>query len=87
MSSALPTVAFDTPVSREYLGDLGLCAAPGSVDELAAAILSLLSDPAAARERGQRLRQRVIACYTWAQIGERIAEVYEKVCPPSAGVL
>ncbi|MBN1640438.1 MAG: glycosyltransferase family 4 protein [Anaerolineae bacterium] len=87
MSIGLPVVAFDTPVSREYLGDLGLCAPAGNVDGLAAAILSLLSDPAGARERGRLLRERVIERYTWAQIGERITEVYQKVCSPSAGVL
>ncbi len=29
MAMGLPTVAFDTPVSREYLGDLGIYATPG----------------------------------------------------------
>ena len=35
MAVALPTVAFDTPVAREYLGPDGLFAAPGDVESLA----------------------------------------------------
>jgi glycosyltransferase involved in cell wall biosynthesis len=87
MSTGLPIVAFDTPVSQEYLGELGLCAEPGSVEELAQNILTLLADPEAARQRGRKLRERVIDHYTWAQGGERITEVYKVVCPRPRGVL
>jgi glycosyltransferase involved in cell wall biosynthesis len=87
MSTALPIVAFDTPVSREYLGDLGLCAEPGSVEGLADNILSLLADPHAANKRGQALRKRVLDRYTWTQGGQRITEIYQKVCPHPQGVL
>ena len=31
MAMALPVVAFDTPVSQEYLGEWGMCAEPGRV--------------------------------------------------------
>jgi glycosyltransferase involved in cell wall biosynthesis len=87
MSTGLPIVAFDTPVSQEYLGELGLCAEPGSVEGLAQNILALLADPDQARQRGQKLRARVIENYTWAQGGARIAQVYERVCPRPKGVL
>jgi glycosyltransferase involved in cell wall biosynthesis len=85
MATALPVVAFDTPVSREYLGEWGLCAEPGSVEGLADNILALLQDPEEARLRGQRLRERVLERYTWSQGGDRITEIYQKVCsrPPS----
>jgi glycosyltransferase involved in cell wall biosynthesis len=87
MSTGLPIVAFDTPVSREYLADLGLCAEPGSVEGLADCILTLLADPQDAHRRGQALRKRVIDRYTWTQGGQRITEIYEKVCPRPHGVL
>jgi glycosyltransferase involved in cell wall biosynthesis len=87
MSTALPVVSFDTPVSQEYLGELGMCAEPGSVEGLAADILALLADPDAARERGRMLRARVIENYTWAQGGQRITQVYQKVCPRPSSVL
>jgi glycosyltransferase involved in cell wall biosynthesis len=87
MSTALPIVAFDTPVSREYMRDLGMCAEPGSVEGLAQDILTLLADPEAARARGQKLRERAIEHYTWVQGAERIAEVYQKVCPHPKGIV
>ena len=87
MATALPVVAFDTPVSREYLGEWGLCAAPGSVEGLARNILTLLDDPHEARRRGEQLRRRVLERYTWAQGGERIVKVYREVCPHPRNVL
>ena len=38
MAAGLPVVAFDTPVHREYLGDLGIYAPAGDAAGLAAAI-------------------------------------------------
>ena len=87
MAMGLPVVAFDTPVSREYLGQWGLCAEPGSVEGLARDILALVEQPEEARRRGQRLRERVLERYTWAQGGRRITEVYQKVCPRPRTVL
>lgn len=87
MSTGLPIVSFDTPVSREYLAELGMCAEPGSVEGLAEQILELLSDPEEARTRGRKLRARVIEGYTWAQGGERITRIYQKVCPHPKGVI
>ena len=87
MSTALPVVAFDTPVSREYLGELGLCAEPGSVEGLAENILALLRAPEQACWRGRQLRQRVLERHTWTQGGQRIADVYRKVCPRPRSML
>jgi glycosyltransferase involved in cell wall biosynthesis len=87
MAMALPVVAFDTPVSREYLGEWGLCAEPGSVEGLAHNILTLLEDREEARRRGQGLRERVLERYTWAQGGRRITDVYRSVCPRPGSVL
>jgi glycosyltransferase involved in cell wall biosynthesis len=87
MATALPIVAFDTPVSREYMCDLGMCAEPGSVEGLTQNILALLADPEDARARGQTMRERVQQSYSWIQGGERITEVYQKVCPHPRGIV
>lgn len=87
MSTALPVVAFDTPVSREYLDEEGMCAPPGDVEALAENILALLRSPEEARERGQRLRARVQERYTWAQGGQRITKIYDRVCSRRGSVL
>ncbi len=77
MASGLPVVAFDNPVSREYLGADGVFAPPGDVKALAAAIDSLLCDPIRARELGRRLRARAIENYSWDLAALKIQEVYE----------
>jgi glycosyltransferase involved in cell wall biosynthesis len=79
MAMALPIAAFDTPVHREYLGDLGVYAPPGDATALAGALTALLSDPLDAARRGQALRQRTIDRYTWTHAAETIGGVYEQL--------
>ncbi len=79
MAMALPTAAFDTPVSREYLGEDGVYAPRGNVDGFAAAMRQLLDNPDQATARGRRLRQRAIAKYSWDEAGQRLVEIYERV--------
>ena len=78
MSMALPTVAFDTPVSREYLGDLGLYATECSAAALAAALGQILDMSEAERAAlGEKLRQRAITVYSWERAGEQLVAVYQ----------
>jgi glycosyltransferase involved in cell wall biosynthesis len=85
----LPTVAFDTPVAREYLGRDGLLAVRGDVDSLAQQLVNSLFPPAdsphAMREVGQRLRQRAIQQYDWQQAGALIVETYRELPGRKAG--
>ena len=76
MACALPTVAFDTPPSREILGDLGVYAPRGDVQALAAGIASLLAEPEAARRRGQALRRRVEKHFSWHNTACRLLAAY-----------
>jgi glycosyltransferase involved in cell wall biosynthesis len=80
MAMALPTVAFNTPVSREYMGEDGIYAERGNAHALAEALTWLLSEDVPRRELGHRLRQRVIANFSWQQACQRIVEIYDKVC-------
>jgi glycosyltransferase involved in cell wall biosynthesis len=77
MATGLPIVAFDVPVSREYLGDLGVYARPGDADALAEAICSLLSDENKMGELGQTLRERAKHNYSWEAAGKEIVDIYE----------
>lgn len=79
MAAGLPVAAFDTPVHREYLGELGYYAVPGDARSLAAAIRAALGNPVEARERGRALRRRVEGCFTWERAAEQIEGVYEGV--------
>ncbi len=78
MSMALPTVAFDTPVSREYLGDWGLYAPERTASALATTLgrtLTMSLDERGAL--GQRLRERVMVLFSWERTGEQMVAVYQ----------
>lgn len=81
MASARPVVAFDTPVQREYLGDLGFYAPPADVAALAQAITEALNDLPAAQARGAALRVRAMQHYTWSHAAAAIEGIYEGVMP------
>jgi glycosyltransferase involved in cell wall biosynthesis len=80
MALALPTVAFDTPVSREYLGDWGVYAEKGNPVALAEALDSVLADAERAAVLGAGLRQRAVEKYSWEQAGRQIMEIYDSLC-------
>jgi glycosyltransferase involved in cell wall biosynthesis len=79
MALGLPTVAFDIPVMREYLGDWGVYAPLGNARAFANQIQTLLDNPARAREIGEALRARAIKNFSWERAGHAIERVYEKV--------
>ena len=86
MATALPTVAFDTPVAREYLGQDGLLAPRGDVAGLAERLsAALFPDPTnapAIAACGERLRRRVIPHYNWDQAGRMIVAAYDSLHRP-----
>jgi glycosyltransferase involved in cell wall biosynthesis len=77
MACALPTVAFDTPPSREILGDLGVYAPRGDVAALAEAIVGLLENREESRALGSRLRQRVIEEFSWENTARQLLRAYD----------
>jgi glycosyltransferase involved in cell wall biosynthesis len=80
MSMGLPTVAFDTPVSREYMGPLGVYAGQdGDPAALADAIASLLDDPTGRADLGKKLRARVAEHFSWEHAGRELSDIYRDV--------
>jgi glycosyltransferase involved in cell wall biosynthesis len=78
MAMALPTVAFNTPVSREFLGDGGIYATEISSPALAAALNRALDLSTEERSRlGRYLRQRVLGHFSWQRTGEQIEAIYQ----------
>jgi glycosyltransferase involved in cell wall biosynthesis len=77
MACSLPTVAFETPPSREILGDLGVYAPRGDVTALSDAIADLLEDPDHARALGVQLRQRVMEHFSWRRTARNLLEAYD----------
>ena len=83
MATALPTVAFDTPVAREYLGPDGLLAVRGDVESLASKLTATLFPPAENPtiyiNAGIRLRQRAIQHFEWQQAAHSIVDTYNQL--------
>ncbi|MBI3943842.1 MAG: glycosyltransferase family 4 protein [Chloroflexi bacterium] len=79
MAMGLPVVAFNTPVSREYLREDGVYATPGNSRELAQAIALLHHNPHLATNISQHLRQRAIEDYSWHQAAAHIFNAYGAV--------
>ena len=83
MAVALPTVAFDTPVAREYLGPDGLFAAPGDVESLARRLCDALGLASGTtkplQSRGQHLRQRAVQHFNWDVAGWQIVNTYRRL--------
>lgn len=80
MAMGLPTVAFDTSVSHEFLGENGVYAETGDPESLAAAIAGVLDRPEEARARARALRARAERDYTWEDAGRHIVQIYGRVC-------
>lgn len=80
MAMELPTVAFDTPVSREYLGSLGVYATPaGDPSALADGIQTLVENPELRRALGRELRQRAARHFSWDRAGRRLVGIYRSL--------
>ncbi|GIW06925.1 MAG: hypothetical protein KatS3mg060_1730 [Dehalococcoidia bacterium] len=75
-AAGLPTVAFDTPVAREILGDLGVYARRGDSQSLANRIGELLFDEGRRALLGRALRDQVVANQTWDATVHQIVKVY-----------
>jgi len=76
MAMGLPTVAFDTPVSREYLGGAGVLTPLGDVDAFSAALVWLVQNPGECAERGRQLRRRAIERFEWQTAIHEIESAY-----------
>jgi glycosyltransferase involved in cell wall biosynthesis len=85
MAMGLPTVAFDTNVSREYLGDDGVYADRGSSESLAEKLVELLDDKVRCDALSKRLRARAVAEHDWGVAGRRLLEIYDLVSSTGGG--
>ena len=78
MAMALPTVAFDTPVSQEYLGSAGCYVPPGDAYALATQIEALLNNREEGRTRGLLLRKRALQLFSWEVVQKQLEVAYKQ---------
>jgi glycosyltransferase involved in cell wall biosynthesis len=88
MAVGLPTVAFDTPVARQYLGVDGLFAKRGDAASLTEQLRTALFPSADSGRRyqqiGWQLRQRAIQHFGWEPAGRQIVDIYRELLGETA---
>jgi glycosyltransferase involved in cell wall biosynthesis len=81
MAAGVVVIASDLPVVRE-LGSDGvhfLLVKPGSVDQIAEAVLRIAADRSLANRIADQARAHVLAHYTWERSGEALVHAYEEL--------
>lgn len=79
MAAGLPTVAFDTIVNRDILGDLGVYVYElDDIKGLAAAMVKLLTDEQARKDLAEKIREKAVRDYSWDKVAGRLAGAYAK---------
>lgn len=86
MSSGLACIATRVGGSVELLdnGNCGILIDPGNIDQLSAAISTLLSDPQAAARFEEQARRRVLENYDLFALGERYHTLYRQLIEESS---
>jgi glycosyltransferase involved in cell wall biosynthesis len=81
MAAGVPVIASDLPVVRELgcSGEHFLLVKPGSVDQIAHALLRLADDPALARRIARQASEHIFQRFTWQHSGESLARAYEEL--------
>lgn len=87
IASALPVVAFDTPVAREIMGPHGFYAPIGDANALADQLVRLIRQPAQARPHIARLRHRAITDYSWHRRGAELDAIYHRLVTGARALL
>lgn len=85
LAMGLPVIAFDTPVSREILGDIGHYARLGDVQSLADEIVALLDDPREQEILCAGGRAKAIRDHSWELGALQIQAIYQRAFARRAG--
>jgi len=76
MLCKVPCVGTQVGAVPEILADAGICVPPASSEALAAAIATLLDDPARRLAMGEAGRKRVLERgYLWPEVGKRLSDI------------
>jgi len=75
MACGLPTVAFDTPVNREILGETGVYVRYGDAEDLAVRIGELAGESGHRLELARLVRERAEGMHSWQARGKQLEEL------------
>jgi glycosyltransferase involved in cell wall biosynthesis len=79
LAAGIPVVASDFPLWRELIGDAGILVDPLDANAIAAAVETLLADPAEAERMGARGREAVLTRFSWEREAETLLDLYERL--------
>lgn len=85
LAMGLPVVAFDTPVSREILGNVGRYACFGDVQSLAEELIGLLGNPREMEILSAAGRAKAVRDHSWELGALQIQAIYERAFARRAG--
>lgn len=78
MACGLPTVATDTPVNRDLLGEFGVFVPVGDHEALASRLVDLLKHGDRRRAIGEALRRRAEQEFAWPVLARRLLASHER---------
>lgn len=79
MACGLPTVAFDTMVNRDILGELGVYVSGlNDVAALAERIIWLLKNDTQRKQLAEQVRAKAVKDYSWDNVAKRLLMAYDK---------
>ena len=79
MAMGLPVVAFDAPANQEILGDHGIYADHGDVDQLTEKLRWAIEHSGEAAQTGCKLRQRAVDSLSWETRVDQLLDVYDRL--------
>lgn len=85
LAMGLPVVAFDTPVSREILGNVGRYARFGDARSLAEEMIGLLDDPREMEILSAAGRAKAVRDHSWELGALQIQAIYDRSLAKRAG--
>jgi glycosyltransferase involved in cell wall biosynthesis len=79
MACSLPTVAFDTPVNREILGEAGVFARYGDAADFADSLEALVNDEDKCLKIGKIAREKAEKEHSWRARGRDLEGIYRRI--------
>ncbi|HET6419037.1 MAG TPA: glycosyltransferase [Geobacteraceae bacterium] len=79
MACSLPTVAFETPVNREILGDAAVYARFGSAEAFAAAVEAVAKDESRCLALGKMAREKAENEHSWRTRAKELEGIYRMI--------
>jgi glycosyltransferase involved in cell wall biosynthesis len=80
MACGVPVIGSDCGEIPNVIGEAGLIFPEGRIDTLRSYLTQLLHDPDLRADLARRGRERVLACYTQAEVAAQTYQVYTQVC-------